>query len=134
MFKTEDNNEQTYCTSTEIYEHKYEQSSIFPIQFLLSIKTTQFHKIHLTIHISQLSVTELPNRKNVIESLTRIQITDKGDRRIKNECMLKLMPGPELHQSLAVSSVNTCEHIPRAKIRLDEHKECISTFTMYFPI
>lgn len=119
------------------YEHKYEQSSIFPIQFLLSIKTTQFHKIHLTIHISKLSVTELPNRKNVIESLTRIQITDKGDRRIKNECMLKLMPGPELHQSLAVSSVNTCEHIPRAKSALMNtksvflHSQCIFQFEFF---
>lgn len=96
------------------YEHKYEQSSIFPIQFLLSIKTTRFHKIHLTIHISQLSVTELPNRKTVMESLTGIQITEKGNRHIKNECMLKLMPGPELHQSIAASSFITCYHIPRA--------------------
>lgn len=96
------------------HEHKYEQSSINPVQFLLSIKATYFQKVHFTLHTSQLSMTELhPNGKNVVDSLTSIQIREKGKRRIKNECLLKLMSGPELHQFYE-NSGSTCVHISRA--------------------
>lgn len=103
-----------HLTILQRYEIKYEQSSINPVQFRLSIKTTYFQNVHLTLHTSQLSMTELlPNGKNVMDSLTSIQIREKGKRRIKNECLLKLMSGPELHQFYEVSG-STCNHISRA--------------------
>ena len=47
-----------------------------------------------------------------MESLT-IQITERGNRRVEIESLLKLMQGPEWHQLYAVSNVKSCDHISR---------------------
>lgn len=46
-----------------------------------------------------------------MESLSKIQITEKGQRRIENERLLKLMSTAELHQSVKVTGITGCRHI-----------------------
>ena len=46
-----------------------------------------------------------------MESLSAIQITERGNRRVGNQCLLKLTSGAELHQSLTLTGVDRCYHI-----------------------
>ncbi|XP_065939273.1 uncharacterized protein [Magallana gigas] len=99
-----------HIVSLQRYVHMYEQSTFSALQFLSSIKTA-LHQIHLTLHTSQLSMTESLNKEDVMESLSAIQITERGNRRVGNQCLLKLTSGAELHQSLTVTGVGRCYHI-----------------------
>nr|XP_034305492.1 uncharacterized protein LOC117682306 [Crassostrea gigas] len=63
------------------------------------------------LHTSQLSMTESLNKEDVMESLSAIQITERGNRRVGNQCLLKLTSGAEFHQSLTVTGVGRCDHI-----------------------
>lgn len=47
----------------------------------------------------------------MVESLSGIQITERRERCIKNESVLKLMPAPEFHQSVKVKGIDRCLHI-----------------------
>lgn len=100
-----------YLSSAEIYEDTYEQTAIRLLHSLLNKKRTCLPKIHLAHHTSQLSMKELLEKKSVIDLLTQIQVTEKGKRRIGNEHMLKLMPGPELHQSVTLPNSHGCFHM-----------------------
>ncbi|XP_065932382.1 uncharacterized protein [Magallana gigas] len=102
------------------YEHRYVQPAFTfsALQFLSFTKTalrknikTALPQIHLTLHTSQLSMTESLNKEDVMESLSAIQITERGNRRIGNQCLRKLTSGAELHQSLTVPGVDGCDHI-----------------------
>uniref|UniRef100_K1PQI9 Tripartite motif-containing protein 3 n=1 Tax=Magallana gigas TaxID=29159 RepID=K1PQI9_MAGGI len=95
--------------SLQRYVHMYEQSTFSALQFLSSIKTA-LTQIHLTLHTSQLSMTESLNKEDVMESLS-IQITERGNRRVGNQCLLKLTSGAEFHQSLTLTGVHWCSHI-----------------------
>ncbi|XP_065939292.1 uncharacterized protein [Magallana gigas] len=99
-----------HIVSLQRYVHMYEQSTFSALQFLSSIKTA-LTQIHLTLHTSQLSMTESLNKEDVMESLSAIQITERGNRRVGNQCLLKLTSGPEFHQSLTVTGVGRCFHI-----------------------
>nr|XP_034309984.1 uncharacterized protein LOC105346123 [Crassostrea gigas] len=91
--------------------HIYEQRRVIrPLQFLSSIKTALL-QIHPTLHTSQISMTESLNKEDVMESLSAIQITERGNRRVGNQWLLKLTSGPELHQSLTVTDVDRYYHI-----------------------
>nr|XP_034309423.1 uncharacterized protein LOC105317721 [Crassostrea gigas] len=93
------------------YVYIYEQRRVIrPLQFLSSIKTA-LPQIHPTLHTSQLSRTESLNKEDVMESLSAIQITERGNRRVGNQCLLKLTSGPEFHQSLTLTGVDHCFHI-----------------------
>lgn len=48
---------------------------------------------------------------DVIDFLCKVQITERGNRRVKIECLLKLMALPELHQSFTVTGATHCGHI-----------------------
>ncbi|XP_052683813.1 uncharacterized protein LOC128164106 [Crassostrea angulata] len=98
-----------HIASHQRYTRLYEQSAIKPLTFLL--KKTALPKIPLTLHTSQLSMTESLNKEDVIELLSAIQITQRGNRLVRNECLLKLMPCAELHQSLTVTGIGRCFHI-----------------------
>lgn len=100
-----------YLSSAEIYEHKYEQSAIRPVQYILYKKKTCLPKIHLIHHTSQLSMKESLEKRSVIYLLTKLIVTMKGKRRTGNEHLLKLMSGPELHQSVALPSSHGCFHM-----------------------
>nr|XP_011445835.3 uncharacterized protein LOC105341171 [Crassostrea gigas] len=100
-----------HIVSLQRYVHRYEQRRVIrPLQFLSYIKRT-LHQIHLTIHTSQLSMTESLNKEDAMESLSAIQITERGNRRVGNQCLLKLTSVPEFHQSLTVTGVGRCYHI-----------------------
>ncbi|XP_065939276.1 uncharacterized protein [Magallana gigas] len=99
-----------HIVSLQRYVHMYEQSTFSALQFLSSIKTA-LPQIHLTLHTSQLSMTESLNKEDVMESLSAIQITERGNRRVGNQCLLKLTSGAEFHQSLTVTGVGRCYHI-----------------------
>ncbi|XP_052694833.1 uncharacterized protein LOC128173153 [Crassostrea angulata] len=94
------------------YEHRYVQPAFtFSALQFLSFTKTALPQIHLTLHTSQLSMTESLNKEDVMESLSAIQITERGNRRVGNQCLLKLTSGAELHQSLTVTGVDDCYHI-----------------------
>ncbi|XP_052682084.1 tripartite motif-containing protein 2-like [Crassostrea angulata] len=97
-----------HIVSLQRYVHIYEQRKVIrPLQFLSSIKTA-LAQIHLTLHTSQLSMTESLNKEDVMESLSAIQITERGNRRVGNQGLLKLTSVPEFHQSLTVTGVGHC--------------------------
>nr|XP_034309985.1 uncharacterized protein LOC105324394 [Crassostrea gigas]XP_034309986.1 uncharacterized protein LOC105324394 [Crassostrea gigas]XP_034309987.1 uncharacterized protein LOC105324394 [Crassostrea gigas]XP_034309988.1 uncharacterized protein LOC105324394 [Crassostrea gigas]XP_034309990.1 uncharacterized protein LOC105324394 [Crassostrea gigas]XP_034309991.1 uncharacterized protein LOC105324394 [Crassostrea gigas]XP_034309992.1 uncharacterized protein LOC105324394 [Crassostrea gigas]XP_03430999 len=101
-----------HIVSLQRYVYIYEQRRVIrPLQFLSSIKTAPLPQIHPTLHTSQLSMTESLNKEDVMESLSAIQITERGNRRVGNQCLLKLTSAPELHQSLRVPGVDRCYHI-----------------------
>ncbi|XP_052692429.1 uncharacterized protein LOC128170707 [Crassostrea angulata] len=94
------------------YEHKYVQPAFtFSALQFLSFTKTALPQIHLTLHTRQLSMTESLNKEDVMESLSAIQITERGNRRVGNQCLLKLTSGAELHQSLTVTGVDRCHHV-----------------------
>nr|XP_034309969.1 uncharacterized protein LOC117680564 [Crassostrea gigas] len=100
-----------HIISLQRYVHIYEQRrAIRPLQFLSSIKTA-LPQIHLTLHTSQLSMTESLNKEDVMESLSAIQITERGNRCVGNQCLLEQTFVPELHQSITVTGVDRYYHI-----------------------
>ncbi|XP_065939274.1 uncharacterized protein [Magallana gigas] len=98
-----------HIVSLQRYVHMYEQSTFSALQFLSYIKKA-LPQIHLTLHTSQLAMTESLNKEDVMESLS-IQIKERGNRRVGNQCLLKLTSGAEFHQSLRVTGVDCCRHI-----------------------
>ncbi|XP_065931155.1 uncharacterized protein [Magallana gigas] len=101
-----------HIVSLQEYELRYVQPefTFSALQFLSFTKTALPH-IPLTVHTSQLSMTESLNKEDVMESLSAIQITERGNRRVGNQCLLKLTSGAELHQSLTLTGVDHCDHI-----------------------
>lgn len=104
-----------YLYNIQIYEHKYEQSAAKPVEFLLSTKTKGFPQIkdslNLKHHTKLFLISETLDYDDFMESLSKIQITEKGQRRIENERLLKLMSTAELHQSVKVTGITGCRHI-----------------------
>ncbi|XP_052683129.1 uncharacterized protein LOC128163539 [Crassostrea angulata] len=100
-----------HIVSLQRYVYIYEQRRVIrPLQFLSSIKAA-ITQIHPTLHTSQLSMTESLKKEDVMESMSAIQISERGNRRIQNQCLLKLMSVPKFHQSLTVTGVGRCFHI-----------------------
>lgn len=97
--------------SLQKYVHRYEQSAIRPLQFLLFIKRKHPPLIYLELHISKLSMTKLLNKDDVIQSLSGINITKRRKRRLGNEFLLKVMSAPEIHKSFTVRGVHDFKHI-----------------------
>nr|XP_019918337.2 uncharacterized protein LOC105317290 [Crassostrea gigas] len=101
-----------HINSLQRYIHRYEQPefTFSALQFLSSIKKA-LTEIHLMLHTSQLSMTESLKKEDVMESLSAIQIKERGTRRVGNQCLLKLMSSAEFHQSLTVTGVDCSYHI-----------------------
>lgn len=72
----------------EKYQHKYEQV-ISPLQFLISIKR-KIPSTQILLYTHQLSMTERLNKKDVKELLSGIQITEKGNCRVRNNYWLEM--------------------------------------------
>lgn len=104
-----------HLASLQRYVHKYEQAGIRPLKFISFIKKVHFSLIHLTLHTNQHSMTESLNKGNVIKNLTGVQITEKGNKHVEVQRLLKIMPRPELHQHLEVAGVDSCNHITYVK-------------------
>lgn len=94
-----------HLASIQIYEHIYEQSAISPVQFLSTIKTARLPRTQFPVH-SQISITELISKEDVMKFLSEIQITERGNRSVGNECPLELMSAPEIHKSFTLTNVN----------------------------
>nr|XP_034332754.1 uncharacterized protein LOC117691245 [Crassostrea gigas] len=101
---------QRHIVSLQRYVHRYVQSAIRPLKFLSSIKTP-LSQINLTLHTSQSSMTESIHKEGVIETLGAVKITERGNRRERNELLLKLIYASEFHQSLTLKGVDCCVHI-----------------------
>lgn len=102
-----------HIATLQRFIHNYEQSTNNPLQFLSS-KTIHLPQLHLALHNSLLSVTESLNKEDVMESLSAIKITERGNRRVGNdEHLLKMMSGPAFHQCFTLTSVDGCYHIHR---------------------
>nr|XP_034308067.1 uncharacterized protein LOC117683178 [Crassostrea gigas] len=99
-----------HIVSLQRYVQRYEKSAIRPLHFLLSIKTI-LRQTHLTLHTSQLSMTESLKKEDVMESLSGTNITERRNQRVGNEYLLKLMSAPWFHQSCDVEGVDGCHHI-----------------------
>lgn len=97
--------------SIQRYVSVYERSSIRPLQFLSSIKTTRLPQIHNLLHTSQFSVSESLRKEDVINTLSIMHFKERKKRRLENKCLLKQFPGPEFLHSFSVTSVNCCVHI-----------------------
>lgn len=94
-----------HLASLQRYVQRYEQAGIKPLKFLLFIKKVHVSLIHITLHTSQLSMTESLNKGNVIKNLTGVQITEKRNKQVEVQRLLKIMPRP------VVAGVDSCNHI-----------------------
>ncbi|XP_065942668.1 uncharacterized protein [Magallana gigas] len=132
-----------HIVSLQRYVHIYEQMRVIrPLQFLSSIKTA-LPQIHPTLHTSQHSMTESLNKEDVMESLSAIQITERGNRRVGNQCLLEMTSGAELHQCITLTGVDSCKHIScvsssRAWVSNDESELILTNSTgaslIYMPM
>lgn len=94
------------------YEDEDRQSAMEPVKFLLNRKKTH-RTLLIKNHTRQFSATQTNNKEMVTKLLIQIEPRQRKKRHIENENYLKLMPGPELHQSLTVTAVDCCNHISR---------------------
>lgn len=100
-----------HIVTLQVYVNVYEQSAFNPLQFFSFIKTACLLQIHPTLHASQFSMTASVNKEDVMESLSGIQITERGNRRLRNECLLKLISPPKFDHSLTLTGFDCCDHI-----------------------
>ncbi|XP_052694087.1 uncharacterized protein LOC128172333 isoform X4 [Crassostrea angulata] len=94
------------------YENMHVQSAMKPIHFLLS-KNKHPRTKTFKNHTSKLLMSQAINKEMVTLLLTEIEVKQGGKRRrrVVNEDLLKLMPSPEIHQSLTVTDVDCCYHM-----------------------
>lgn len=88
------------------------QSAMKPIHYLLS-KNKHPRTMTFKNHTSKLLMSQAINKEMVTLLLTEIEVKQGGKRRrrVVNEDLLKLMPSPEIHQSLTVKDVDCCYHM-----------------------
>lgn len=77
---------QKHIVSLQRYLNIYEQPafSFSALEFLSTIKKVRLLQIYFTLHTSQFSMSTSLNKKDLMESLSTIQITEKGNRRLEN--------------------------------------------------
>uniref|UniRef100_K1QXL0 Perlucin n=1 Tax=Magallana gigas TaxID=29159 RepID=K1QXL0_MAGGI len=120
-----------HIVSLQRYIRRYEQRVIRPLQFLSS-KKTSFLQIHLKLHTNQVSMTDSFNKEDVAESLGAIKITERGNRRIGNDSLMKMLYCAELKQSFTLTGVGYCYHISRVnfdQVWISDGKNLILTNT-----
>ncbi|XP_065941103.1 uncharacterized protein [Magallana gigas] len=98
-------------SSHQRFEQMYQQSAFIPLQFILSTKGIRLSNIHPTLHTIELLMSGSLDKKGVTEILNAIKIKERGKRRIRNDQLLTMMSAPEVHKSLTLTSVNSCDHI-----------------------
>lgn len=102
-----------HIVSLQEYEQRYVQPAFTSsaLQFLLFIKTARLSKIHFSVHTSKLSMTKSLNKKDVMESLSGIQITERGHRSLGCKYKLTMMTRIGFCQSFMLTGVDSCNHI-----------------------
>lgn len=101
-----------YLARIQSYENMHVQSAMKPIHYLLS-KNKHPRTKTFKNHTSKLLMSQAINKEMVTLLLTEIEVKQGGKRRrrVVNEDLLKLMPSPEIHQSLTVTDVDCCYHM-----------------------
>lgn len=102
-----------HIVSLQEYEHRYVQPAFTfsALQFHLFIKTARLSQIHFSVHTSKLSMTKSLNKKDVMEFLSGIQITEKGHRSVGCRYKLRMMDRIGFCQSFMLTGVDSCNHI-----------------------
>ena len=109
-------NQSRFIDMIQKYEGRYDQSSYKPVKFLRFIKQVRPPLIQDTPQLTQhrlFSVTQEINMGDLNELLRKIQITERGKRKLQvgNELLLTQMSSPVLQKSLTVTDVGYCRHI-----------------------
>lgn len=100
--------------SMQDYEHTYEQSAMKPIGFVLLWKNQHLQTIfqHLNhVHHIRLFMTDSVNRRDVVKTLTDINIIENDKRQVQNEQLFQFMPFLFLHNVFSVPRIQGCDHI-----------------------
>ncbi|XP_062591225.1 uncharacterized protein LOC134252737 [Saccostrea cucullata] len=108
--------------SIQIYEHRYEQSANRMVKFLFFLKTTFVPKIKEDLFITKTALLSLTmniniikniNKEDVIKLLSKIQITERRKRQVRDEDLLVLMSTPVLRKmvKLKMSGGNTLQQL-----------------------
>lgn len=100
--------------SMQEYENIYEQSAMKPIGFILNWRNQHLQTIfqHLYhVHHIRLFMTNSVNRRDVIKTLTDINIIKNDKRQVKHEQFLKSMPFLFSHNVFSVRRIKGCDHI-----------------------
>ncbi|XP_056001992.1 uncharacterized protein LOC125662743 [Ostrea edulis] len=87
----------------DVYEHRLEQSASTSVELISFLKKICISKL-LWIHLS--SLTKEIQKENVIESLTNVQVTERGRRMVRTESLLR-----ELSIAFPVKDVSYVAHI-----------------------
>lgn len=99
-----------HLASLQIYEDRYEQSALSPLQFLLAKKDQNLY-IHLTLHIDRFLMTRSLNKDEVMKSLCEIEILGSEKRSVGNNRLFKQMSDIDLHNDLGVRDCEGCYHV-----------------------
>lgn len=102
-----------YIANIQKYDNRYEYSVFNPVQFLMnkSILPNIQGSPDLTQHTNLQSMNDPLINVDVMESLTKIQITKRWKRHKENKRPLRLMSCPELHQSFTIKNVYGFAHM-----------------------
>ena len=92
------------------YEHGYEKSENTPVQFLRFIKNTRLPQMQDNPK-GLLTLSPAIKTEDLIELLSKIQLTETRKRKLRAEDELTLMPSIALQKSFTVKSVDSCSHI-----------------------
>ncbi|XP_062595839.1 uncharacterized protein LOC134257211 [Saccostrea cucullata] len=103
-----------HLASIEKYEYCDKQSADRPVEFLYFLKNTFVPKIRANHYCAQYALLFLSaeiNMEDVIKLLSKIQIIERGQRRVRNECFLELMSTPVLVRSVKLKTSGLITHI-----------------------
>ena len=93
-------------------QHKFVHKPTLFIRFIK--KTPSFHKNVTPTRVAHLSLalstTEM-DLQCLIKLLNKIQYTERGKRKIRNEDLLRLISVPKLQKSSTLKNFESCEHI-----------------------
>lgn len=103
------------------YEQAYEQSAYRPVQFLSFIKQIKFLNVkwwpHLTLHTTQMSLSDALNFQYVKKLLYIMTPAEKGKRSTTFKHSLKLLPSPVLQSSFNLKLIHVgFDHISCLKL------------------
>lgn len=96
------------------YEHTYEQSAMKLVRFILLWKDQNLQKIFKQlnyVHHIRLFITASVNRRDVVKTLTDINIVEKDKRQVGNEQLFKSMPLLFSHNVFSVPRIKGCNNV-----------------------
>lgn len=101
-----------HLTQEQIFEQMYEQSAKRPTRFILSKK----HLIKALsspnlAHHCKLYIIKSSNTNGVTEVLSKIKVTNEGQRQVRHERLFKSISDPKIHLHFTVPGITGCHHI-----------------------